>query len=238
MVIVNKAPPCPLLESSDFSPRPPFKLTGPRRRFIMERGDADDNDPGTWRGRSGVSATTVSHVINKTRYVRPELGRPGDARRRGARLHPAAGLPPAEALRDARGRHLFKQHPGRYASDLADCLAAELLDKRVRIVAIVTEQRLAWKDFLEYVRLYHLDTAIVHYSVEIRDDGGAPPPVQTIFINHIPTERENCYYINFDYPHAVGLALRPPAQPGARRHRLPRLPEQLLHQPVGPLRRA
>lgn len=97
---------------------------------------------------------------------------------------------------------------GSYASDLADCLAAELLDKRVRIVAIVTEQRLAWKDFLEYVRLYHLDTAIVHYSVEIRDDGGAPPPVQTIFINHIPTERENCYYINFDYPHAVGLALR------------------------------
>ena len=52
---------------------------------------------------------------------------------------------------------------GSYASDLADCLAAELLDKRVRIVAIVTEQRLAWKDFLEYVRLYHLDTAIVHY---------------------------------------------------------------------------
>ena len=158
--------------------------------------------------RSGVSATTVSHVINKTRYVRPELA---------DRVMHAVGELGYTPLRVSHRQKLcgmrvagifLSSIRGSYASDLADCLAAELLDKRVRIVAIVTEQRLAWKDFLEYVRLYHLDTAIVHYSVEIRDDGGAPPPVQTIFINHIPTERENCYYINFDYPHAVGLALR------------------------------
>ena len=158
--------------------------------------------------RSGVSATTVSHVINKTRYVRPELA---------DRVMRAVGELGYTPLRVSHRQKLcgmrvagifLSSIRGSYASDLADCLAAELLDKRVRIVAIVTEQRLAWKDFLEYVRLYHLDTAIVHYSVEIRDDGGAPPPVQTIFINHIPTERDNCYYINFDYPHAVGLALR------------------------------
>ena len=158
--------------------------------------------------RSGVSATTVSHVINKTRYVRPELAD------RVMRAVEELGYTPLrvshrQKLCGMRVAGIFLSSiRGSYASDLADCLAAELLDKRVRIVAIVTEQRLAWKDFLEYVRLYHLDTAIVHYSVEIRDDGGAPPPVQTIFINHIPTERDNCYYINFDYPHAVGLALR------------------------------
>ena len=158
--------------------------------------------------RSGVSATTVSHVINKTRYVRPELA---------DRVMRAVGELGYTPLRVSHRQKLcgmrvagifLSSIRGSYASDLADCLAAELLDKRVRIVAIVTEQRLAWKDFLEYVRLYHLDTAIVHYSVEIRDDGGAPPPVQTIFITHLPTERENCYYIHFDYPHAVGLALR------------------------------
>lgn len=111
MVIVNKAPPCPLLESSDFSPRPPFKLTGPRRRFIMERGDADDNDP----GRGAAERRVRHHRFPRDQQdplCAPRACRPGDARRRGARLHPAAGLPPAEALRDARGRHLFKQHPG------------------------------------------------------------------------------------------------------------------------------
>ena len=112
--------------------------------------------------RSGVSATTVSHVINKTRYVRPELA---------DRVMHAVGELGYTPLRVSHRQKLcgmrvagifLSSIRGSYASDLADCLAAELLDdwmhraaycKIAKVVAVEKKVRRRRDDIIAAVEL-------------------------------------------------------------------------------------
>ncbi|MFR3993039.1 MAG: LacI family DNA-binding transcriptional regulator [Angelakisella sp.] len=164
--------------------------------------------------RAGTSVATVSHVINRTRFVSDEL------RGRGAG-HGGAGCAKAGAWED-HGGLLLRNYRCSFAEDLIDALHCcgdihnrEELSHRVvgpgdiEVVSILVKTEMTLQELKTYQKRYGLDYIILDYTVRLvqtRYHETVEAPI--VFLNHDPKVYPRCYHINFDYRAAMVAALR------------------------------
>lgn len=165
--------------------------------------------------RAGTSVATVSHVINRTRFVSDEL------RGRVERAMEELGAPKQERRKITVG-FLLRNYRCSFAEDLIDALhccgdihSREELSHRVvgpgeiEVVSILVKTELTLQELKTYQKRYGLDYIILDYTVRLvqtRYHETVEAPI--IFLNHDPKAYPRCYHINFDYRAAMVAALR------------------------------
>ena len=165
--------------------------------------------------RAGTSVATVSHVINRTRFVSDEL------RGRVERAMEELGAPKQERRKITVG-FLLRNYRCSFAEDLIDALHCcgdihnrEELSHRVvgpgdiEVVSILVKTEMTLQELKTYQKRYGLDYIILDYTVRLvqtRYHETVEAPI--IFLNHDPKVYPRCYHINFDYRAAMVAALR------------------------------
>lgn len=165
--------------------------------------------------RAGTSVATVSHVMNRTRYVSDEL------KSRVERAMEELGVPRQEGRKITVG-FLLRNYRCSFAEDLIDALhccgdihSREELSHRVvgpgeiEVVSILVKTELTLQELKTYQKRYGLDYIILDYTVRLaqnRHHDTVDAPI--IFLNHDPKVYPRCYHINFDYQAAMVAALR------------------------------
>ncbi len=165
--------------------------------------------------RAGTSVATVSHVINRTRFVSDEL------RGRVERAMEELGAPKQERRKITVG-FLLRNYRCSFSEDLIDALHCcgdihnrEELSHRVvdpgdiEVVSILVKTEMTLQELKTYQKRYGLDYIILDYTVRLvqtRYHETVEAPI--IFLNHDPKVYPRCYHINFDYRAAMVAALR------------------------------
>lgn len=165
--------------------------------------------------RAGTSVATVSHVMNRTRFVSEEL------RVKVERAMEELGCPLPERQKVVVG-FLLRNYRCSFAEDLIDALHCcgeihnrEELSHRIvgpgdiEVVSILVKTELTLQEVKNYQRRYGLDFVILDYTVRLvktRNHKKVEAPI--ILLNHDPDVYPQCYHINFDYQAATVAALR------------------------------
>lgn len=165
--------------------------------------------------RAGTSVATVSHVINRTRFVSEDL------RKRVERAMEELGYHPQDSRKIIVG-FLLRNYRCSFAEDLIDALhccshikAREELSYQavcpgnIEVVSILVKTELTMQELKTYQKRYGLDYIILDYTVRMapnRHHETVEAPI--IFLNHDPKIYPKCYHINFDYRSAMVAALR------------------------------
>lgn len=156
----------------------------------------------------GVSATTVSHVLNHTRPVDPQTA---------ARVRAAVetlGYRPLRnrdkyGLRASRTVGFFAHGAGITAcADLLERLRGQV-GAQCRLMLICTEQSLSDGELRAMQMFYRLSLCILHNSVRISGAGVSSDayPVPTLLLSSQPADAPNLRCISFDYRRAAQMAL-------------------------------
>lgn len=143
--------------------------------------------------RAGTSVATVSHVINRTRFVSDEL------RGRVERAMEELGAPKQERRKITVG-FLLRNYRCSFAEDLIDALHCcgdihnrEELSHRVvgpgdiEVVSILVKTEMTLQELKTYQKRYGLDYIILDYTVRLvqtRYHETVEAPI--IFLNHDP----------------------------------------------------
>lgn len=159
---------------------------------------------------SGVSATTVSHVLNRTRYVSPEVT---------SRVMDAVEELGYEPLRQRNKSNDMSQVKrgcmgliiDRQLLTVCGCRSYVRMSGRYEWLTISVDGTLTEKQLMRYMKQYHLNRVLVHQSVEYQCAEQPIRPVEPgsiLLLNqHISPERTDQRHLTLDYENAVRLAL-------------------------------
>lgn len=159
---------------------------------------------------SGVSATTVSHVLNRTRYVSPEVT---------SRVMDAVEELGYEPLRQRNKSNDMSQVKrgcmgliiDRQLLTVCGCRSYVRMSGRYEWITISVDGTLTEKQLMRYMKQYHLNRVLVHQSVEYQCAEQPIRPVEPgsiLLLNqHISPERTDQRHLTLDYENAVRLAL-------------------------------
>lgn len=159
---------------------------------------------------SGVSATTVSHVLNHTRYVSPQIAERVMAAVKELNYEPIR-------CRDREEKDkAFKRGSMGFIIDrrlltVCGCRAYVRMSDRYEWITISVDGVLTEKQLLRYMKLYHLSRVLVHQSVEfecVDDPANTVEPGSILLLNQeAPGERSDLRHLTLDYESAVKVAL-------------------------------
>ncbi len=159
---------------------------------------------------SGVSATTVSHVLNRTRYVSPEVT---------SRVMDAVEELGYEPLRQRNKSNDMSQVKrgcmgliiDRQLLTVCGCRSYVRMSGQYEWITISVDGTLTEKQLMRYMKQYHLNRVLVHQSVEYQCAEQPIRPVELgsiLLLNqHISPERTDQRHLTLDYENAVRLAL-------------------------------
>lgn len=159
---------------------------------------------------SGVSATTVSHVLNRTRYVSPEIT---------ARVLEAVqelGYSPMRCR--GSSEEITKTKRGcmgfiidRQLLTVCGCRAYARMAGKYEWITISVDGSLTEKQLLRYIKQYRLNRVLIHQSVEYRCGDqpiGTVEPGSVLLLNQsAPAARIDHRHLTLDYEGAVRVAL-------------------------------
>ncbi len=159
---------------------------------------------------SGVSATTVSHVLNRTRYVSPEITERVMAAVDELGYEPLRrrnrGEEPTAAKRGCMGLIIDRR-----LLTVCGCRSYVRMSSRYEWITISVDGSLTEKQLHRYMKQYHLNRVLVHQSVEYKCGDRAINPVEPgsiLLLNQsVPPERTDQRHLTLDYEGAMHLAL-------------------------------
>lgn len=158
---------------------------------------------------SGVSAATVSHVLNGTRRVEPET-----AARVRAAIEKLGYRPLREydryGLRGIRLAGFFAHGTGMCAcADFFGLLEQRLAEHKIQLVLIAAPETIPDGELRALQRFHRLSFCVVHTSVRVPPARREAPPyeVPTVFLSSAPPPAGNSCAVSFDYRQAVRMAL-------------------------------
>lgn len=158
---------------------------------------------------SGVSAATVSHVLNGTRRVEPET-----AARVRAAIEKLGYRPLREydryGLRGIRLAGFFAHGTGMCAcADFFGLLEQRLAEHKIQLVLIAAPETIPDGELRALQRFHRLSFCVVHTSVRVPPARREAPPyeVPTVFLSSTPPPAGNSCAVSFDYRQAVRMAL-------------------------------
>ena len=158
---------------------------------------------------SGVSAATVSHVLNGTRRVEPET-----AARVRAAIEKLGYRPLREydryGLRGIRLAGFFAHGTGMCAcADFFGLLEQRLAEHKIQLVLIAAPETIPDGELRALERFHRLSFCVVHTSVRVPPARREAPPyeVPTVFLSSAPPPAGNSCAVSFDYRQAVRMAL-------------------------------
>lgn len=159
---------------------------------------------------SGVSATTVSHVLNRTRYVSPEITERVMAAVDELGYEPLRcrnrGEEPTAAKRGCMGLIIDRR-----LLTVCGCRSYVRMSGRYEWITISVDGSLTEKQLHRYMKQYHLNRVLVHQSVEYKCGDRAINPVEPgsiLLLNQsVPPERTDQRHLALDYEGAMHLAL-------------------------------
>ena len=158
---------------------------------------------------SGVSAATVSHVLNGTRRVEPET-----AARVRAAIEKLGYRPLREydryGLRGIRLAGFFAHGTGMCAcADFFGLLEQRLAEHKIQLVLIAAPETIPDGELRALQRFHRLSFCVVHTSVRVPPARREAPPyeVPTVFLSSTPPPAGNSCAVSFDYRQAVLMAL-------------------------------
>lgn len=158
---------------------------------------------------SGVSVATVSHVLNRTRRVKPET-----AARVRAAIEKLGYRPLREydryGLRGIRVAGFFAHGTGMCAcGDFFGLLKERLAERKIQLVLIASEESLPDGELRALQKFYRLSYCVVHTSVRVLPGKREAQPyeVPTVFLSSMSLPAGNACAVSFDYRHAVRMAL-------------------------------
>lgn len=159
---------------------------------------------------SGVSATTVSHVLNRTRYVSPEITERVMAAVDELGYEPLRrrnrGEEPTAAKRGCMGLIIDRR-----LLTVCGCRSYVRMSSRYEWITISVDGALTEKQLHRYMKQYRLNRVLVHQSVEYKCGDRAINPVEPgsiLLLNQsVPPERTDQRHLALDYEGAMHLAL-------------------------------
>ena len=159
---------------------------------------------------SGVSATTVSHVLNHTRYVSPQI-----AERVMTAVKELKYEPIRRRDREEKDKAFKRGSMGfiidRRLLTVCGCRAYVRMSDRYEWITISVDGVLTEKQLLRYMKQYHLSRVLVHQSVEFEcadDPANTVNPGSILLLNQeAPSERADLRHLMLDYESAVKVAL-------------------------------
>lgn len=159
---------------------------------------------------SGVSATTVSHVLNRTRYVSPEITERVMAAVDELGYEPLRcrnrGEEPTAAKRGCMGLIIDRR-----LLTVCGCRSYVRMSGRYEWITISVDGALTEKQLHRYMKQYRLNRVLVHQSVEYKCGDRAINPVEPgsiLLLNQsVPPERTDQRHLALDYEGAMHLAL-------------------------------
>ena len=159
---------------------------------------------------SGVSATTVSHVLNRTRYVSPEITERVMAAVDELGYEPLRcrnrGEEPTAAKRGCMGLIIDRR-----LLTVCGCRSYVRMSGRYEWITISVDGSLTEKQLHRYMKQYRLNRVLVHQSVEYKCGDRAINPVEPgsiLLLNQsVPPERTDQRHLALDYEGAMHLAL-------------------------------
>ena len=159
---------------------------------------------------SGVSATTVSHVLNRTRYVSPEITERVMAAVDELGYEPLRrrnrGEEPTAARRGCMGLIIDRR-----LLTVCGCRSYVRMSGRYEWITISVDGSLTEKQLHRYMKQYRLNRVLVHQSVEYKCGDRAINPVEPgsiLLLNQsVPPERTDQRHLALDYEGAMHLAL-------------------------------
>lgn len=160
---------------------------------------------------SGVSTTTVSHVLNHTRYVSPEITQ------RVMEVVQTLGYQPKHRRNEA-GNSVSPTKRGsmgffidRQLLTTCGCRAYVRMAKRYDWITISVEGPLTEKQLLHFVKQYRLSRVLIHQSVEFEygmhpENIAGPGSILLLNQKNSP-QRTDFRHLTLDYESAVKTAL-------------------------------
>ena len=160
---------------------------------------------------SGVSATTVSHVLNHTRYVSPKITQ------RVMEAVETLGYQPKHRRNEA-GNSVSPTKRGsmgffidRQLLTTCGCRAYVRMAKRYDWITISVEGPLTEKQLLRFVKQYRLSRVLIHQSVEfeygIHSEHMTVPGSILLLNQQNSPQRTDFRHLTLDYENAVKTAL-------------------------------
>ena len=161
---------------------------------------------------SGVSAATVSHVLNHSRYVSPQTTQ------RVLEAAEALGYQPRKRRGDVEDRTLSPRQGimgfiiDRGLLTVCGCRAYVRMARHYDWITISVDGVLTERQLLRYIKEYHLSRVLIHQSVEYRYGEQLFPAEgaeSVILLNQQPCtpERAGFRHFTLDYETAVTMAL-------------------------------
>lgn len=157
----------------------------------------------------GVSVTTVSHVLNQTRYVSPELAAQvldtvkelgyKPLRKRKHRVISSAGI--GGSIGFLISRDLLMN---------CGCRSYVRMAGNSNWITVAVSDSITEKELIQIKKSYHLTQALVHSSVELLPDPKKEIDLSGVLLvnQEIPKGDRNSHRLILDYKAAMNMALR------------------------------